>query len=83
MNQTTVMFKKEDVLISGCYIDWYCNEDYYLWIRMLLKGFKFKNLDKTLVYVRIDNNYFMRRSGWKYFKSECKLQRYMLSKQIK
>jgi hypothetical protein len=27
----TVMFKKDAVLEAGGYIDWYCNEDYYLW----------------------------------------------------
>jgi glycosyltransferase involved in cell wall biosynthesis len=34
-NQVTVMFKKDDVMEAGGYIDWYCEEDYYLWIRMM------------------------------------------------
>ena len=48
MNQVTVMFKKEDVAEVGGYIDWYCEEDYYLWIRMLQKGSLGYNLQEPL-----------------------------------
>ena len=34
MNQVSVMFKKSRVDSVGGYIDWYCEEDYYLWLRM-------------------------------------------------
>jgi len=72
MNQVTVMFRKKDVLGVGGYLDWYCNEDYYLWIRMYEAGCKFKNLDEILVNVRVDQDSYRRRGGWKYFKSEAK-----------
>lgn len=43
MNHVTVMYKKEAVMKAGGYKDWFWNEDYYLWIRMLESGCKFAN----------------------------------------
>lgn len=78
MNQVTVMFNKEHVMQVGGYIDWYCEEDYYLWLRMYLAGMKFANIEEDLVNVRVGKEMYQRRGGMKYFKSEAKLQRYML-----
>ena len=77
MNQMTVMFRKSNVLDSGGYLDWYCNEDYYLWIRMIKNKFIFKNLNDILVSVRVSKDMYSRRGGMKYFFSESKLQIYM------
>lgn len=77
LNHMTVMFKKQSVLNAGNYMDLHYNEDYYLWIRMFLKNSKFKNLNKILVDVRVNNNTYDRRGGRKYFKSEIYLQKYM------
>lgn len=52
-NHMTVMFKKSDIIASGNYRDWFWNEDYYLWIRLALKEYKFANLANTLVYTRV------------------------------
>ena len=82
MNQMTVMFKKTDVCSVGGYIDWYCDEDYYLWLRMALEGMKFKNLFDTLVNVRVGKEMYSRRGGYKYFKSEARLQVYMLKNRV-
>ncbi len=82
MNQVTVMFKKSEVMKAGGYIDWFNEEDYYLWLRMYLKGCKFKNLGTNLVNVRASADYYRRRGGWRYFKSEFDLQRFMLSSKI-
>lgn len=81
-NQMTVMFKKDKVLSVGGYIDWFCNEDYYLWIRMAEAGCNFANLPDTLVNVRVGKGMYARRGGWKYFKSEKGLQDYMLTKKM-
>ncbi len=81
-NQVTVMFKKDDVLEAGGYIDWYCEEDYYLWIRMMQKGFKFRNVNELLCYVRVGSDMYQRRGGWQYFRSEARLQKYMLQNKI-
>ena len=77
MNHMTVMFKKSEVDRAGGYQDWYHNEDYYLWIRMFINGSKFANLKDILVYVRVDENFYLRRGGLKYFFSESRLQLFM------
>lgn len=80
LNQVTVMFKKSDIEKVGGYIDWYCEEDYYLWIRMALADMKFYNLPDVLVNVRVGNEMYQRRGGMKYFRSEAGIQKLMLSK---
>ena len=77
MNLVTVILKKSDVMKVGGYLDWYCEEDYYLWIRLALAGYKFYNIQENLVDVRVGEEMYQRRGGWKYFKSEASLQRYM------
>ena len=81
-NQVTVMFRVSDVRAAGGYIDWFNEEDYYLWIRMFQNNSKFKNLKDILVYVRVGKEMYSRRGGWKYFISELNLQKYMLSNKI-
>ena len=82
MNLMTVMFKKSDIMKVGGFMDWYCEEDYYLWIRLTLGGYKFYNLQENLVNVRVGKEMYQRRGGMKYFKSEARLQKYMLNKDI-
>ena len=77
MNLVTVMLKKDDVMKVGGYLDWYCEEDYYLWIRLTMAGYKFYNIQEKLVNVRVGEEMYQRRGGVKYFKSEAKLQKYM------
>lgn len=80
INQMTVMFRKDKVLEAGGYLDWFCNEDYYLWIRMILNNNRFYNLRETLVKFRVDINMYKRRGGLKYFKSEFEIQKLMRKK---
>lgn len=78
MNHVSVMYKKTSVLNAGGYQDWYCNEDYYLWIRMQENDYRFANVPYVLVNVRTGEDMSSRRGGLKYFRSECGLQTYML-----
>lgn len=78
MNHPSVMYKKSDVIKVGSYKHWFLNEDYYLWIRMAQAGFNFKNIDSPLVYMRVTNETYLRRGGWKYFLTQKKLFDYML-----
>lgn len=82
MNQVTVMFKKVSVQKVGGYIDWYCDEDYYLWNRMYLANMTFGNVPEILVNVRVGRDMYKRRGSWKYFKSEAKLQWFMFRNKI-
>lgn len=81
-NQVTVMLRKSKVKEAGGYIDWYCNEDYYLWLRLHLMKANFKNINDFLVNVRVGDEMYRRRGGWKLFKSEAKLQKFMLNNKI-
>lgn len=76
-NQMTVMFKKSDVAAVGGYLDWYCDEDYYLWLRLAIGNYKFANIGKILVHARVGKDMYARRGGVRYFKSEAKLQKFM------
>ncbi len=78
MNLVTVMFKKTAVEKVGGFLDWYCEEDYYLWVRMALANMRFANVNAVLVKVRVGKEMYSRRGGIKYFKSEAKLQKYLL-----
>lgn len=82
MNQMTVMFKKTSVQKVGGYQDWFCNEDYYLWIRMALANMMFANVPEVLVNVRAGKDMYKRRGGWRYFKSEAGIQCLMFRNKI-
>ena len=82
MNQVTVMFKRSSYENAGGYIDWYCEEDYYLWTRMMQKGAIFSNVADDIVNVRTGLDMSSRRGGMKYFKSEKKMQKYLLTNKI-
>ena len=81
-NQMTVMFKKSSVQKAGGYIDWYCDEDYYLWLRMAQNNCVMMNTGTILVNVRVGADMYNRRGGKKYFISEAKLQKYMRDNKI-
>lgn len=76
-NHPCVMYKKSSVLLSGGYMDFYLLEDYYLWVRMLEKGFKGYNLKDTLLLMRTGSGMYVRRGGTEYAKSQQKLFKYM------
>ena len=82
MNQVTVMFKRNEVAEVGGYMDWYCEEDYYLWIRLALSGKIFGNIPENLVNVRVGRDMYHRRGGWKYFKSEAGIQKLLYKNKI-
>ena len=82
MNLVTVMLKKDDILAVGGYQDWYCEEAYYLWVRLTLNNYKFFNIQENLVNVRVGKEMYQRRGGYKYFRSEQQLQKYMLQHKL-
>lgn len=81
-NHPSVMFRKDAVMAAGNYQPWFYNEDYYLWIRMLLADIEMSNLPDVLVYFRAEADLYQRRGGMKYFKSEAGIQKYMLDNRI-
>ena len=81
-NHMTVMVRLPDIMAVGGYLDWYYNEDYYLWIRMYLGSQKFANVPQTLVNVRVGEDLYQRRGGRKYFASELGIQKLMRKHKI-
>ena len=69
INHMSVAFKKSSVVSAGNYKDMQYFEDYYLWIRMIINGSNFYNLQENLVRVRGGENMIKRRGGRKYLKA--------------
>ena len=82
MNHVTVMMKKSVVIDCGGYIDFLYHEDYYLWIRIIEKGYILANINENLVYVRVGKEMYKRRGGANYFKASKKLQKTLLEKKL-
>lgn len=82
MNHITVMFKKSEVEKAGGYKDWFFDEDSYLWVRMFLAGCKFYNIQDVLSFARVGKDMYRRRGGYKYYKSERDLFKFMKKNKI-
>ena len=78
LNHVTVMFRKDAVLKAGNYQDWFWNEDYYLWVRMMMAKCQFANIPDVAVNVRSGADQYARRGGKKYFDSEIGIKKLML-----
>ncbi|WP_105180642.1 glycosyltransferase [Pseudoalteromonas sp. T1lg21] len=72
-NHVSIMFKKSAVVNSGSYQDMPLMEDWYLWLRMLEKGFKGYNIQQPLVAARTGKAMISRRNGFKYVTYEANL----------
>lgn len=79
INHVTVCIKKSALFEVGNYEDLLWHEDYYLWVKMFMKGYVFENLPVTSVFVR-KQDLSTRRSGFKYLAAEFKFVKkcYML-----
>mgnify|MGYP000277045847 FL=1 len=82
MNHVTILANKQCIIDSGGYKDFKSFEDYFLWARMLKRGFKFMNIDATTVEVRIGELMFKKRRGWFYFKQEFQMQKYLFESKL-
>lgn len=78
LNHVTVMFRKEAVLAVGNYQPWHLDEDTFLWGRILEKGYELSNLPDILVNVRVGEQMYARRGGWRYFKSDVGILQWKL-----
>lgn len=78
VNHPAVMYKKSSVEKAGGYKRMIWFEDYYLWVRMMLNGAKFYNIQETLVNMRAGYGQLERRSGFKYARSEFVFQQELL-----
>ncbi len=80
-NHPAVLFKKNAVIEAGNYSEEYhLFEDYYLWIRMLMAGFKGSNTRETVVYMRVDGKTMLRRGGKKYASDMISFHKWLRNK---
>lgn len=70
----SLLYKKSEVLKAGNYREFYLCEDYDLYVRMLRAGCKCYNIQEVLVYMRIGEDFYKRRGGWKYMKTILKFK---------
>ncbi len=81
-NHMTVVLRRSMILGVGNYQPLFWNEDFYLWVRLMVAGCKFANLPDSLVNVRVGKEMYQRRGGRQYFKSEYFIQNLMLQNGI-
>lgn len=75
MNHPVVMFRKSCVEAAGGYEHFPLFEDYYLWVKMMVKDEIFHNLQESLLMFRQSSDVYRRRGGWRYALDEIKFQR--------
>lgn len=75
INHPAVMFKKEAILFAGGYQHFPLFEDYYLWVRMLMNGAKFYNIQESLLLFRTSKDMYKRRGGLRHALEEIRFQR--------
>lgn len=82
LNHITVMLRKSEVIKAGEYQHWHFNEDSYLWVRMYLAGCQFYNIQEVLAFARVGEDMYRRRGGYKYYKSERDLFKFMKKNKV-
>lgn len=78
LNHMTVMFRRDVILGLGSYRDVPYLEDYDLWIRLLIAGYKVSNINEIMVYARVGNGMAARRSNRKQIEGWRTVSAYML-----
>lgn len=76
-NHPTVMINKQVLQSVGGYVPFGNLEDYYLWARIIQKGFTVCSLDDVLVYMRADQGMYSRRGKLSNLKFFYKLRQYL------
>ena len=70
------VLRRQAVIDAGNYQTCYLYEDYHLWVRMIMNGARFYNIQEVLYYVRTSPALIARRGGWKYMCNEIKTFRF-------
>lgn len=79
-NHPAVMFRKSSVETAGGYMEeFHLFEDYYLWVRMFMKGAIAMNLKDPILYMRTPADLYMRRGGRNYAKDMLSFHWWMKS----
>ena len=76
INHPAVIFRRKAVVAAGGYPHFPKAqvEDYELWVRMIVNGALFHNIQESLLYYRLSDDFARRRGGWDYSQREIPLQ---------
>lgn len=77
VNQQTALIRMHSYTEAGGYLDWYHNEDTYLWYRIMKSGWTIGFIDEVFANVKMNSQSIARRRGLKYFTSEVSLRAHM------
>lgn len=70
----SMLLKKSKILEAGNYREYHLCEDYDMWIRMFEVDAKAYNIQENLVYMRVSDDFYKRRGGFKYLKDILKFK---------
>lgn len=73
-----IMYKRSKVLLAGNYRDYRHAQDYNLAVNMLIKGYKFYNIQEYLTFMRVNKDFYKRRGGLKQLKLVLRLKKEFL-----
>ena len=82
INHMASAFRKTAVLNVGSYKHLSGAEDYYLWVRLLINGYKIENIDEILVHARVGNGMLSRRANKEYLRTWKILNKYMFNNKM-
>lgn len=82
VNHMTVLMRRSRVLQAGGYQRFHRYEDYNLWVRMLVRGHVFRNVPDLCCYARVNETFYHRRGGWRYFVGACRMELFILAKKM-
>ncbi len=82
INHMAVAFRKSAIISIGSYRHIPYVEDYELWVRAIINGYKLSNIDKVLVHARVGNGMIKRRGNRQYIQSWKKLSAYMFDNKM-
>ena len=74
LNHPSVIFRKRAVEAVGSYQHFPLFEDWYLWVRLLNKGYKLANIPEALLWFRTSADVYKRRGGWRYAMDSARFQ---------
>ncbi|MCR5637398.1 MAG: glycosyltransferase [Lachnospiraceae bacterium] len=79
INHMAAAFRKDVILSIGSYRHIPYIEDYELWVRTIINGYKLGNIKMVLVHARVGNGMVKRRGNKQYITSWRELNKYMLA----
>lgn len=74
-NHPTVMINKNKLLAVGGYKSTDRLEDYNLWVQFVKNKQEVVNLDKVLVHMRVNDNLYQRRGGFRYLRNYMRMKK--------